>query len=390
MLFSMSALAKVIGPSSAGVNVNCVEGFMAGPLSGVRIVELSSIGPAPFCAMLLADLGAEVLRIKPPALREPVMPIPEADDPIWRGRGNLTLDLKNPDDLAKLKRILRYADILIEGFRPGVLERLGLGPEVCLHESPRLVVGRVTGWGQDGPLAKAPCHDPNILALTGVLHSMGYADRPPLPPLNIVGDFGGGALYLVMGLLAGLLHARATGAGQVVDVSMLDAVASLMGPVYAMRNHGLWSDERGMNALDGSCPFARCYETADGKYVVVAALEPQFYQALLQALEPLIADPLPDRNNKANWPALHERFAAIFKTKTRDEWARLLEGAGACVSPVLNLAEAQAHPQLRSRKVFASDPPLPAAAPRFSLTPSSIAPRDLGSVESLLDRWASR
>jgi len=192
-----------------------------------------------------------------------------------------------------------------------------------------------------------------------------------------------------MGLLAGLLHARATGKGQVVDVAMLDAVASLMGPVYAMRNHGLWSDERGVNALDGSCPFARCYETADGKYVVVAALEPQFYQALLQVLGRL-AESLPDRKDKANWPALHERFTAIFKTKTRDEWTRLLEGAGACVSPVLNLAEAQAHPHNQARKLFAGEPPLPAAAPRFSLTPSSLAPKDLGSVTDLLNRWASR
>ena len=362
---------------------------MTGPLSGVRIIELSSIGPAPFCAMLLADLGAEVLRIKPPAARETVMPIPEAKDPIWRGRSNLTLDLKDPGDVEKLKSILPHADILIEGFRPGVLERLGVGPETCLLANPSLVVGRMTGWGQDGPLANVPCHDPNILALTGVLHSTGYADRPPLPPLNIVGDFGGGALYLVMGLLAGLLHARATGKGQVVDVSMLDAVASLMGPVYAMRNHGLWSDERGMNSLDGSCPFARCYETADGRYMAVAALEPQFYRALLQVLgRP--AQSLPDRENRANWPTLHERFAAIFKTKTRDEWTRLLEGAGACVSPVLNLAEAQTHPHSRARRLFTGEPPLPAAAPRFSLTPSRLAPRDLGSVTDLLKRWESR
>ena len=362
---------------------------MTGPLSGVRIVELSSIGPAPFCAMLLADLGAEVLRIKPPGARAAAMPIPEAADPIWRGRSNLTLDLKLPADVGRLRDILPHADILVEGFRPGVLERLGLGPEVCLQVNPRLVVGRMTGWGQDGPLAKAPCHDPNILALTGVLHSTGYADRPPLPPLNIVGDFGGGALYLVMGLLAGLLHARATGKGQVVDVAMLDAVASLMGPVYAMRNHGLWSDERGVNALDGSCPFARCYETADGRYLMVAALEPQFYQALLHSLGPL-AQSLPDRENKANWPALHERFAAIFRTRSRDEWTRLLEGAGACVSPVLNLAEAQKHPHNQARKLFAGDPPLPAPAPRFSLTPASIAPHNIGSVADLLKRWAAR
>jgi alpha-methylacyl-CoA racemase len=358
---------------------------VSGPLAGVRVVELAGLGPAPFCVMLLADMGAEVLRVAAPE-REANFPVPEALDPIWRGRSRLTLALKRPEDRARMLAILTRADVLIEGFRPGVLERLGLGPEVCLGVNPRLVIGRMTGWGQAGPLAQAPGHDPNYLALTGALHAIGYAHLPPCQPLNLVADFGGGALYLAVGVLAALMHARSSGRGQVVDAAMLDGAASLMGMIYALHNHGFWRDERGANLLDGGAPFGSTYETADGKYVVVCALEPRFYRALLRALE-LDESTLPSQHDRAGWPALRARFAAAFKTKTRDEWTTLLEGSDACVTPVLSMTEAPEHPHNRARGVFVGDKPTPAAAPRFSATPAAHAPMHGPAATQLLTRW---
>ena len=357
---------------------------MSGPLQGVRVIELAAIGPAPFCAMLFADMGAEILRVAMP--RESTFPAPEDSDPLWRGRSRLSLDLKQGTARAALLRALTRADILIEGFRPGVLERLGLSPEVCLTSNPRLVIGRMTGFGQSGPLAQAPGHDPNYLALSGALHGIGYPGQPPCPPLNLVADFGGGALYLAMGVLAGLLHARESGRGQVVDAAMLDGAASLMGMIYTLRNHGQWSDERGSNLLDGGCPFGSSYETADGRYVVVCALEPRFYAALLQGLG-LEAGSLPAQYDRSGWPTLRQRFAEVFKTKTRAEWTRLLEGTDACVTPVLSMGEAPEHPHNRARGVFLGDKPVPGPAPRFSATPSAHAPMRGPPAEELLAHW---
>jgi alpha-methylacyl-CoA racemase len=359
---------------------------VGGPLQGLRLVELAALGPVPFCAMLLADMGAEVLRIAPPAPAPPTFPLPESEDPVWRGRSRLTLDLKDGGDRARFLQILPHADALIEGFRPGVLERLGVAPAACLAANPRLVIGRMTGWGQSGPLARAPGHDPNYLALTGALHAIGYRGRPPCVPLNLVADFGGGALYLALGLLAAVLHVRGGGAGQVVDAAMVDGATSLMGMVYTLRNHGLWSDERASNMLDGGCPFGTTYETADGKYVVVCALEPQFYRALISALG-LEEHALPPREDRAAWPLLREKLAAAFKSKTRDEWTRLLEGTDACVTPVLTMGEAPEHAHNRARNLFVGEKPTPAAAPRFSATVTAHAPTHGPDAAQLLKRW---
>jgi alpha-methylacyl-CoA racemase len=359
---------------------------VSGPLHGVRVVELAALGPVPFCAMLFADMGAEVLRVAAPAEGPATFPVPEAEDPVWRGRSRLALDLKHPDDRERFLQILRHADALIEGFRPGVLERLGIGPDVCLAANPRLVVGRMTGWGQSGPLAQAPGHDPNYLAITGALHAIGYRGEPPCVPLNLVADFGGGALYLAMGVLAALLHVRGGGQGQVVDAAMVDGATSLMGMVYTLRNHGLWTDERASNLLDGGCPFGTTYETADGKYVAVCALEPQFYRALVEALG-LDESTLPPRHDRRGWPQLREKFAAAFRSKSREEWARRLEGTDACVTPVLTMGEAPQHPHNRARGTFVGEKPTPAAAPRFSVTATAHAPKEGPGASELLAGW---
>lgn len=361
-------------------------GRVSGPLRGVRVVELAAVGPAPFCAMLLADMGADVLRVAPPVHGPPVFPVPPQEDPIWRGRSWLTLDLKQPEQRARFLSILPYTDVLIEGFRAGVLERLAVGPEICLAANPKLLIGRMSGWGQSGPLAHAPGHDPNYLALTGALHAIGGAGQPPSPPLNLVADMGGGALYLAMGVLAALLHVRAGGDGQIIDAAMVDGSASLMGMIYMLRNHGLWNDERGSNLLDGGCPYGTTYETADGRYVVVCALEPPFYRAFVRALG-LEEAALPPRDDRASWPRLRETFAAVFRTKTRDEWARLLEGSDACVTPVLSMSEAPHHHHNAARGVFVGDKPTPAAAPRFSATVTAHAPRIGPDAADLLERW---
>ena len=357
-----------------------------GPLHGLRVVELAGVGPAPFCAMLLADMGAEVLTIASPGEPEARMPVPEDQDPLWRGRSRLTLDLKQTDDHQRLLTILRQAHVLIEGFRPGVLERLGVGPDVCLAVNPILVIGRVTGWGQDGPLAQAPGHDLNYIALTGALHAIGPAGGAPVPPLNLVGDGGGGALYLALGVLAAVLNARQTGRGQVVDAAMVDGAASLMGMVYTLYNNGLWSDARGTNLMDGGAPFGAVYETADGKHVAVCAVEPAHYATLLEVLG-LDLEDLPRQNDRPGWPALRDRFATAFRTRSRDEWADLPEAPAACITPVLSLAEAPGHPHNLARGTFVGDPQIPGPAPRFAATPSQLAPMPNTPAADLLARW---
>jgi alpha-methylacyl-CoA racemase len=357
----------------------------SGPLQGVRIVEMASIGPVPFAAMLLADLGAEILRIESPVRREARMPLPPEQDPLMRGRSSLVLDLKSPGGAAQLLRILEHVDVLLEGYRPGVMERLGLGPAVCLRARPSLVYGRMTGWGQSGPLAATAGHDLNYIAITGALHAMGDPDRPPRAPLNLVGDFAGGSLYLVMGVLAGILHARATGAGQVVDAAIVDGTSSLMTMIYSLYNHGQWSGERGVNLMDGSAPFGAAYGTSDGHFMVVCALEPSAYRAFVERLG-LGSLPLPGQWDRSAWPRLKERFAAVFATRTRGEWTAIFADCDACVTPVMSIVEAPSHPQNVARKVFDGSPPLPSAAPRFSLTPTRPA-RSARSAADLLENW---
>jgi alpha-methylacyl-CoA racemase len=346
---------------------------MAGPLSGVRIVEIAGIGPGPFCAMMLADLGAEVLRVD----RAERARLPRPDGPnldlLNRGRRSVAVDLKSPAGVEVVLRLVEKADALIEGFRPGVMERLGLGPDVCLARNPGLVFGRMTGWGQDGPLAKAAGHDLNYIALTGALHAIGRADSPPPPPLNLVGDFGGGGLMLAYGILAALLERARSGKGQVVDAAMVDGAAALMAIIYGAHASGWWRDERAANMLDGGAHFYDCYETKDGRYVSIGSIEPQFYAQLLE-LTGLKGEPLPHQMDRSSWPKLKERLAAIFKTRTRDEWCDLMEGTDVCFAPVLSLAEAPEHAHMKARNTFVEVEGVrqPGPAPRFSRTPGVI------------------
>jgi alpha-methylacyl-CoA racemase len=329
---------------------------MAGPLEGIRIVELAGLAPAPFAAMMLADHGAEVIRIERAGDRPP---IPRDKDILRRSRAQiLSLDLKSEEGLAQVCEIAASADGLIEGFRPGVMERLGLGPEVLLKENPSLVYGRMTGWGQDGPLSAAAGHDINYIALAGNLHGYGRAGEKPVPPVNAVGDFGGGGMLLAFGMLAGILSARATGKGKVIDCAMVDGAALLAAQTYSLLAAGMWRDERGVNLLDGGAPFYDSYECADGKYVSVGALEPQFFAVLAGKLG--LASSQFDSG-------LREELAAIFRAQPRQHWCDLLEGSDACFAPVLSLAEAPYHPHVAARGTFAEIDGLtqPMPAPRF-------------------------
>ena len=316
----------------------------AGPLAGLRIVEFAGIGPGPFAAMLLADMGAEILRIDRPGGADPY-----SKHVLTRGRRTVIANLKDPAEVERVLTLLGSADALIEGARPGVMERLGLGPDIVLKRNPRLVYGRMTGWGQSGPLAKAAGHDLNYIAITGALAAIG-PKAGPVPPLNLVGDFGGGALYLVMGMLAAMLSARETGQGQVVDCAICDGAASMMAMFSDLSAQGRWSGGREANLLDGGAPFYRTYECADGKHVSIGALEPQFY-ALLRDLAGLDG-PEFDRDDELVWPALHHRLEAVFRARTQAEWCALLEGSDACFAPVLSLAEAPDHPHLKARGTF--------------------------------------
>ena len=342
-----------------------------GPLHGIRIVEIAGIGPTQFCGMLLADMGAQIVRVRRPAAADPGVDLPDRYNLMNRGRPTIDVDLKSGAGREFVLRLCEKADALFEGFRPGVTERLGLGPDECMARNSRLVYGRMTGWGQDGPLAQRAGHDTNYIALAGALHAIGPADRPPPVPLNLIGDFGGGALYLAMGLLAALLEASRSGKGQVVDAAMVDGTASLLTLFYGLMAGGLWSERRGSNLLDGGAPFARCYETRDGKYVAVCALETAFFAALLDALAIGDIDPA-DQYDTQKWPAHHDALARAFRTRTRDEWGELLRNVDACATPVLTLAEAAGdeHALARGSYVDIDGIRQPGPAPRFSRTAS--------------------
>lgn len=346
---------------------------MTGPLEGLRVIEIAAIGPGPFCAMLLADLGAEVLRIDRPREAAGGTPVAPEFDITRRNRRSVAVDLRHADGAGVVLELVGRADALIEGFRPGVAERLGIGPATCLERNPRLVYGRMTGWGQDGPLAHAAGHDANYIALTGALHAIGPAGGPPILPLNLIGDFGGGALFLAFGVLAAIIEAGRSGRGQVVDAAMVDGAALLMAPVHGRHAAGSWHDERGRNMLDGGAHFYGVYETRDAKHVTIAAIEPKFYAELLERIG-LGDDDLPEQWDEATWPGMRARFAAIFERRTRDEWRQRLEGTDACFAPVLSLGEAARHPHMAARATFVEHGGIlqPAPAPRFSRTAPDI------------------
>jgi alpha-methylacyl-CoA racemase len=335
------------------------------PLDGVRVIELAGIGPVPFAGMLLSDLGADVVRVDRPATVAGADPTRPSQDPMGRGKRSVGVDLKHPDGAATVLRLMTGADVLVEGFRPGVTERLGVGPEPCLAANPKLVYGRMTGWGQEGPLAQDAGHDIDYLAVAGVLGHIGRAGAPPTPPINLVADFGGGANMLVVGVLAALVEAGRTGRGTVVDAAMVDGAALLMAPFWAARASGFWTDERGTNLLDSGAYFYDAYECADGRHVAVGAIEPQFHAALVKGLG-LDGEELPDQMDRGAWPSMKARLAGIFRTRTRDEWVEVFAGTDACVAPVLTMGEAAEHPHIRARGtvVASGGVPQPAPAPR--------------------------
>jgi alpha-methylacyl-CoA racemase len=365
-----------------------------GPLAGIKIVELAGIGPGPFCAMLLADMGAEVVRVDR-AANVGTDTDRDGNDArfnlLTRGRRNIAVDLKNRDGVNAVLRLIDQADALIEGFRPGVMERLGLGPDICLKRNAKLVYGRMTGWGQDGPIAHVAGHDINYIALSGVLATIGSAGGPPVPPLNLVGDFGGGALYLAMGVLAGILSAKTTGKGQVIDCSMVEGSASLMTMMYAALASGAWVEERGRNRTDGGAHFYHVYETKDGEHVAIGSIEPQFYRLLLTHTG-LEGAELPPQSDRAQWPAMQQRFAAIFRQKSRDEWVAIMQDTDICFAPVLRMSEAICHEHNRHRDSFVEIDGIaqPAPAPRFLGTPTVVQrpPARVGeNTDEILRDW---
>jgi alpha-methylacyl-CoA racemase len=339
-----------------------------GPFAGLRVLEIAGLGPAPYCAMMLADLGAEVLRIDRPGHSSTA---PETAV-LNRNRRYAVLDLKHPRAVEALLCLVERADVLIEGFRPGVAERLGFGPDVCQARNPRLIYGRMTGWGQDGPLARTAGHDIDYIARTGVLHSIGRAGGPPQVPLNTIGDFGGGGMLLALGICAALWERQQSGRGQVVDAAIVDGAASLLAMQYGFLASGYWRDERGTNVLDSGAPFYDVYATADGGWMAVGAVEPQFYAELVRVLDLDLPD-LPGRDDRANWPEIRRRFAARFAERTRAEWTAVFESTDACVAPVLSLVEATEDPHNIARNTFTRPAGVvqPAPAPRFSRTPAA-------------------
>ena len=345
-----------------------------GPLQGITVLEIAGIGPGPFCAMLLADMGADVIRVDRAGQVMGGDPESPPADVLNRGRRSIGLDLKNPEGVEALLSLVEQADILMEGFRPGVTERLGIGPDECLARNPKLVYGRMTGWGQEGPYAQAAGHDINYIALAGALDPIGRRGEAPVPPLNLVGDFGGGGMFLAFGMVCALLEAQRSGQGQVVDAAMVDGSAILTTMFHAFRAMGIWNDERGTNLLDTGAHFYDVYETSDGKYVSIGSIEPQFYAELL-TLSGLGDDPeLPHQHDREQWPALKDRLAEIFRTKTRDEWCEIMEHTDVCFAPVLSLGEAPSHPHNVERGTFVEENGVvqPAPAPRFSRTKAEI------------------
>ena len=354
---------------------------MSGPLAGLRVIEFAGLGPAPYAAMLLADLGADVLRVE----RLDEASNASSGDILTRSRTSVGIDLKSDVGRGLVLELSTRADALIEGFRPGVMERLGLGPEDLLTENPRLVYGRMTGYGQSGPLSQRSGHDINYIAISGALWPLGRAGDRPTPPMNLVGDFGGGSLFLAMGILAAVFSARETGEGQVVDAAMVDGSASMLAMLHSFLNVGFWREERGTNILDTGAHFYEVYETRDHQFMAVGAIEAKFYAQLLQGMGLESAD-LPAQMDRAQWPAMKERFAEVFAAKTRDEWTNVFEDLDACVTPVLSPREAATHPYNTEREVFVSEPESqPAPAPRFSRTPGSI--RAALSASDALGGW---
>lgn len=364
---------------------------MKGPLAGVRIVELAGQGPAPFACALLADFGADVVVIDRPPSSGWKLDIPRRYDFYMRNKRSVALDLKTAEGLATVKAMIARADVFVEGFRPGVVERLGLGPDVCLRLNPRLVYGRMTGWGQEGPMAQEAGHDINYLAMTGALQALGQEGAVPPPPLNLVADLGGGGMFLVVGILMALYSAREAGEGQVVDCAMLDGVAQLMSAFQAFRQQGTWTTKRQDNIVDGGAPFYGAYRTSDGLYVSVGAIEPQFYAALVAGLGLTLGE-LPAQHDREHWPTTRRRFAEIFATKTRDEWVEAMRGKDACLSPVLTIDEAWTDAQMIARETFVRLDGLnyPSPAPRLSKTPGahrSRAPEPGADNEAVLAQW---
>jgi alpha-methylacyl-CoA racemase len=344
-----------------------------GPLQGVRILEIAGIGPGPFAAMMLADMGAEVLRIDRAQNVNPSPPKEPNFDLLNRGRRSIGVDLKNEQGIDTVLKLVEKADALIEGFRPGVMERLGLGPDVCLKRNPRLVFGRMTGWGQEGPMAQAAGHDINYIALAGVLHHLGRDGEKPLPPLNLVGDFGGGGMLMAFGVACALVERARSGKGQVVDAAMVDGAAVLMTMMHTFKHAGMHSDDRGTNLLDTGAHFYETYETKDGKYIALGSIEPQFYAELIKRAG-LEGENLPRQMDRTQWPAMEERLTTLFKTKTRAEWCELMEGTDVCFAPVLTMGEAYVHPHNVHRSTFVdvAGKMQPAPAPRFSRTAPEI------------------
>ena len=358
-----------------------------GPLAGIKVVEMAAIGPVPFCAMMLSDMGADVIRID----RLKQKGSGHRANVLYRGRKSIAVDLKDSQGVDVAMKLINKCDAVIEGFRPGVMERLGLGPEVCLNQNPKLVYGRMTGWGQQGKLSQAAGHDINYISLAGALGSMGYPDRPPTPPLNLIGDFGGGAMYLLSGVLAALLERQSSGKGQVIDAAMTDGTASLLSGFYGMMAMGMWTNDRYKNRLDGGAFYYGSYECADGKHISLGSLEPQFYALLLEKCG--IEDEIfGEQLDQEAWPLKRQRMEAIFKTKTRNQWCEILEGTDVCFAPVLDLKEAPYHPHNKERKTFVNFEGVtqPAPAPRFSRTQGTIqssANLTGENSEEILERW---
>jgi alpha-methylacyl-CoA racemase len=342
-----------------------------GPLSGVKVIELAGIGPGPFAAMVLSDMGADVIRVDRSVAAKGGDPDDPPRDILTRGRRSVALDLKHPDGVETLLKLVDSADVLVEGFRPGVTERLGFGPDVCLARNPRLIYGRMTGWGQDGPYAQAAGHDINYISLAGALHPMGRAGEPPPVPLNLVGDFGGGGMLLAFGIACALVEAKTSGEGQVVDAAMVDGSALLMTFIHGLKAMGLWSTERGTNLLDSGAPFYDVYECADGQWVSVGSIEPQFYAELVRLSG---MEHEPHQMARDDWPGMRDELTRVFKAKTREEWCALMEASDVCFAPVLSMDEAPHHPHNVARDTFVEVAGVqnPNAAPRFSRTPGGI------------------